>query len=67
MKTKNRNKWRRPAQAVRLFVGVLTLALASASFGQEAKPAEKYVTREEYDKVVKELETIKKKHSGHRA
>jgi len=39
----------------------MSIVLASASFGQEAKPADKYVTREEYDKVVKELEAIKKK------
>jgi len=37
------------------------LALAGAAFGQEAKPADKYVTREEYGKVVKELDAIKKK------
>ena len=61
MKTKNRNKRRWPVQVVRLFAGVLTLVLASASFGQEAKPSDKYVTREEYDKVVKELDVIKKK------
>ena len=59
MKTKRRLVW--PIRAASFSARVLSLTLASAAFGQEAKPADKYVTREEYDKVVKELDTIKKR------
>lgn len=48
-------------RAAQIAAGALSLTFASTSFGQEAKPGDKYVTREEYDKVVKELDTIKKR------
>lgn len=59
MKTKRRPSWL--TRTARIAASMLCLTLAGTSFGQEAKPAEKYVTREEYDKVVKELDAIKKK------
>lgn len=59
MNTKRRPSW--PTRTARVAAGVLSLTLASASFGQEAKPDGKYVTREEYERVLKELDAIKKK------
>ena len=45
----------------RLSIGVLCLALAGAAYGQETKPADAPVTREEYNNLVRELVAIKQK------
>ena len=47
--------------AARLCVGVLSLALGAAAFGQDSKPGEAYVTREEYNKVLRDLEALKQR------
>lgn len=47
--------------AARLCVGVLSLALGAAVFGQDSKPGEAYVTREEYNKVLRDLEALKQR------
>ena len=49
----------RPMCAASLSAAMLSLALVGVSFAQEAKPTDKYVTREEYEKVLKELADIK--------
>lgn len=59
MKAKRKRTW--STSAALIVVGVFSLTLANATFGQEAKPGDKYVTRDEYDKVVKELDAIKRK------
>ena len=59
MNTKRKPGW--PARTACIAAGMLGLTLANASFGQEAKPGDKYVTREEYERVLKELDAIKKK------
>ena len=47
--------------ATRLIVGVFALAIAGAgtAIGQETNAPDKYVTRAEYEKVLKELDSIK--------
>lgn len=44
-----------------LCAGVLSVALSNAALGQDTNASGQFVTREEYDKVVKELDTIKKR------
>lgn len=44
-----------------LCAGALSVALSNAALGQDTNASGQFVTREEYDKVVKELDTIKKR------
>ena len=59
MKSKIKNPWR--TQLARLSAGVLGLALAGTCLGQEAKPSEPYVSRSDYERVLKELAAIKQR------
>ncbi len=59
MKTQFNHRWQ-PLPAC-LSLGVLCLALAGAVFGQDIKPADAYVTREEYNKVLRDLDALKQR------
>ena len=59
MKTQSNHRWQ--SLPARLSLGVLCLALAGMAFGQETKPVDAPVTREEYNNVVRELAAIKQK------
>lgn len=57
MKTEKLPHW--PRHALRLALVASGLAFASASYAAEAPPADQYVTRDEYNRLLKELEAIK--------
>jgi hypothetical protein len=45
----------------RLSLGIISLAPALTSLGQDPKPVDGFVTREEYNKVLKDLELLKQR------
>lgn len=61
MNTNPRNMRRGAVGIAALCAGALSVALSNAALGQDTNASGQFVTREEYDKVVKELDTIKKR------
>lgn len=61
MKTRKREKHRCPLGIAALCAAVLSVTLTGAAWGQETNAPGQFVTREEYEKVLKELDAIKQK------
>ncbi len=59
MKTRQRKKCRCPLRIAALCVAVLSVTLTGAAWGQDTNAPGQYVTREEHEKVLKELDAIK--------
>ena len=59
MKTRQRKTLRWPGRIGALCIGLLSMALSDSAIGQDTNASGQFVTREEYNKLLKELEAIK--------